>query len=125
MFEQIQALSQDIINHIGAFYVTKQMKLRWRIEKLYNKAEELDKRTIDEWIDHIKFSKRYKVTIIKIDEMVKYTNSFGDKMNIHKNELLQQGYIVHIRHLYRMYIDRIIRESTPTPKYMGETFVKV
>ena len=125
MFEFVQKLPQDIINHIAQYYVTIQMKLQWRIYKLYNKAEELDKRTIDEWIDHIKFSKRYKVTIIKIDEMVKYTNSFGDKMNIHKNELLQQGYIVHIRHLYRMYIDRIIRESTPTPKYMGETFVKV
>ena len=113
MFERIETLPQDIINHIAQYYVTKQMKLQWRIHKLYTKVEELDKRTIDEWIDHIKFSKRYSVTIIKIDQIVKYINIYGDNVTIHKNELIDQGYVYHIRHLYQMYIDRIVRQSTP------------
>jgi len=124
MFERIETLPQDIINHI-AKYVTKQMKLQWRIHKLYTKVEELDKRTIDEWIDHIKFSKRYSVTIIKIDQIVKYINIYRDNVTIHKNELIDQGYVYHIRHLYQMYIDRIVRQSTPAPKYVGETFTNI
>jgi hypothetical protein len=124
-FERIQTLPQDIINHIGEFYVTREMKLHWRIDKLYTKVEELDKRTIDEWINHIKFSKRYSVTIVKIDDYLQYTNSFGDKMTIHKNDLIHQGYIYHIRHLYRLYVQRIISSSTPEPKYKGETFINI
>jgi len=124
MFERIQSLPEDVINHIGQ-YITKQIKLQWRIHKLYSKVEELDKRTIDEWIDHIKFSKRYSVTIKIDNEMVEYINMYGDKLNIHKNELIDQGYVYHIRHLYQMYIDRIVRQSTPEPKYVGETFTNI
>ena len=110
--DMLNLMPQDIINHIGRFYITKEMKLRWRLDKLYNKCEELEKRTIDEWIEHIKFSKRYNIKIVKINnDYIKYTNSFGDTYKMHKNDLLIQGYIAHIRNLYRMYENRILRET--------------
>ena len=126
-FDMLYLMPQDIVNHIGRFYITKQMKFRWRIHNLYNKSEELEKRTIDEWIEHIKFSKRYNIKIVKIkdDAYIKYTNSFGDTYKLHKDDLLNQGYIAHIRHLYRMYVNRIISETTPYPKYVGELFTNI
>ncbi len=126
IFEMLHLMPQDIVNHIGTFYITTQMKFRWRIHNLYNKSEELEKRTIDEWIEHVKFSKRYNIKIVKInDDYIKYTNSFGDTYKIHKGDLLNQGYIAHIRNLYRMYVNRIIRETTPHPKYVGEIFTNI
>jgi hypothetical protein len=122
----LHELPQDIVDHIGEFYITKQMKLQWRIDKLYNKVEELKGRTIDEWIEHIKFSKRYNVKVTEINnEYVNYTNSFGDTYKVNKNELIHQGYIKHTRSLYHWYIQRIISASTPTPRYEGEKFINI
>jgi hypothetical protein len=124
--EQIEAMPQDIINNIGAFYITKQMKLLCRLSKINHKVKELEKRTIDEWIEHVTFSKRYNIKIIKLDnENIEYTNSFGDKYTIHKTTILNQGYIAHVRKLYLWYIQRIISSSTPLPQYEGEIFVNV
>jgi hypothetical protein len=65
--EQIEAMPQDIINHIGAFYITNQMKLLCRLSKINHKVKELEKRTIGEWIEHVTFSKRYNIKIVKLD----------------------------------------------------------
>ena len=113
MDEQLQQMPQDIINHIGGFYITKQMKMQCRISKLHNKVEELEKRTIDEWIEHLKFSKRYSIKNIEtINDKVQFLNLWGDKCKCNKNEIMDMGPIMHVRKLYRMYIDRIIRETT-------------
>jgi len=123
--ELIQSMPEDIINHIGQ-YITKEMKLKCRLDKLYKKVEELEKRTIDEWIEHLMFSKRYSIKNIEIiNDRIHFINSWGDKCKCNKNEIIVQGYIVHVRHLYRWYIQRIISESTPSPKYVGETFTNI
>ena len=106
-FERIQMMPQDIITHIGLFYVTKQIKLQWRLHKLYNKVEELEKRTIDEWIHHIKFSKWYETSIKINNDIVEYINMYGDKIKLHKNDLIHQGYIKHKRSLHLCYVQRI------------------
>jgi hypothetical protein len=121
-----EMLPQDIIDHIGVFYITKQMKLKWRIDKMNKKVEELEHRTINEWICHLKFSKIYKcIKITEINEVIEYTNSWGDKYKCDKNNLLDQGYIAHIRQLYRWYINRIIDATTPVPQYVGETYTNI
>ena len=50
--------------------ITKEIKLYCRLDKLYKKVEELEKRTIDDWIEHLKFSKRYSIKNIEI--MIEY-----------------------------------------------------
>ena len=123
---ELNDLPQDIVDHIGEFYITKKMKLQYRLDKLYKKVEELENRTIDEWIEHLKFSKRYNVKIIQINnEYVNYTNSFGDTYKVDKNELINQGYIKHVRLLYRLYIQKIISASIPAPQYEGEKTVNI
>ena len=121
----LQQLPQDVVNHIGAFYITNQMKLHCRLEKLYKKVEELEQRTIDEWIEHIKVSKRYNIKIIENNEYVNYTNSFGDTYKVDKNELINQGYIKHVRSLHLWYIQRIISASIAAPQYEGEKTVNI
>ena len=122
----LQQLPQDIVNHIGGFYITKQMKLQLRLEKIHKKVEELEQRTIDEWIEHVKFSKRYNIKIVEINnEYVNYTNSFGDTYKVDKNELIHQGYIKHTRLLHHWYIQWIISASIPSPQYEGEKTVNI
>jgi len=124
--EYLQTMPEDIINHIGAFYVTTQMKMLCRLSKIKNKVEELEKRSIDEWIEHIKFSKRYNIKITIIDnENIQYTNSFGGKYTLHKTNLLNQGYIAHIRNLHLWYTQRIISAATPAPQYEGEKITNI
>lgn len=123
---RVQVLPEDIIHHIGRFYITKQMKLQCRLDKIYNKVKELEKRTIDEWIEHLKFSKRYRFKDIEIiNDVLHFHNMWGDKCKCNKNDIIDQGCIMHVRKLYRMYIDRIINASTPTPQYVGEKFTNI
>ena len=125
VFETISRMPEDILKHIGVFCITKKMKLQWRIDKLYKKVEELEKRTIDEWIEHIKYSNRYNIKIEKISDHYRYTNAWGDEYNVHENEILNQGYIAHIRCLYKWYIQRIVTSSTPYPRYEREVYTNI
>jgi len=124
-FETIALMPEDIIIHIGSFYITSKIKLQWRIDKLYKKVEELEKRTIDEWIEHIKYSNRYNIKIEKISHHYRYTNAWGDEYYVDENTLLNQGYIAHIRSLYKWYIQRIITSSRPHPQYKGEIYTNI
>lgn len=122
----LQQLPQDVIDHIGQYYITKQMKLQCRIDKLEKKVEKLEKRSIDEWIEHLKVSKRYSIKNIEIiNDRIHFINSWGDRCNCNKNEIINQGYISHVRHLYRWYTQRIMNASTPAPQYVGETFTNI
>jgi hypothetical protein len=124
--EQIKTMPEDIINHIGQYYITKQMKLQWRIHKLYKKVEELEKRSIDDWIEHLKFSKRYSIKKIEImNDRIQFHTLWGDTCKCNQNELIHQGSIAHVRQLYLWYIQRIIRSSTPAPQYEGEKIVNI
>ena len=119
-------LPEDVLNHIGVFYITKEMKYLCRIDKIKKKVEEMKKRTSDEWIQHIINSKIYrcKITDVKHTKL-QYTNMWGDKIYIPKSELKDQGCIKHYRYLYLWYIQRIISQATPLPKYEGELYTNI
>uniref|UniRef100_A0A6C0D2D7 Uncharacterized protein n=1 Tax=viral metagenome TaxID=1070528 RepID=A0A6C0D2D7_9ZZZZ len=117
----IHSMPEDIIKHIGAFYVTKQIKLLCRLSKIKNKIEELEKRTIDEWIEHLMVSKRYSIKNIEIiNDRIHFRNLWGDKCICNKNEIIHQGCISHVRQLHLWYTQRIISAATPAPQYEGE-----
>jgi len=122
----LHPLPQDIINHIAEFYITTQIKLQCRIDKIYKKVEEMEKRTIDEWIEHVNFSKRYSIKHIEIiGDRIHFLNLWGDQCKCNKNDIINQGCIMHVRRLYRWYTERIISASTPTPRYEGEKFINI
>lgn len=126
MIEHIKSLPEDIINHIGYFYITKQIKLLCRIDKINKKVEEMKKRTSDEWIQHIIGSKIYRCKITDVKHTkIQYINMWGDKMYISKSEVIHQGCIKHVRNLYLWYVQRIITMATPLPKYKGETYTNI
>lgn len=122
----LNVLPQDVINHIGGFYITTHMKYLCRIDKMKKKVEEIKKRTSDEWIEHIMNSKIYrcKITDVKHTKL-QYINMFGDKIYIPKSELINQGSIKHVRTLHLWYVQRIINKSTPHPQYEGETYTNI
>jgi hypothetical protein len=122
----LNVLPEDIINHIGAFYITTHMKYLCRIDKMNKKVEEMKKRTTDEWIQHIINSKLYhcKITDIKHTK-VQYTSMYGDKIYVPKSELISQGSIKHVISLHLWYVQRIITKTTPLPKYKGELYTNI
>ena len=122
----IDTMPEDIINHIAKFYITKKIKLQCRLDKLYKKVEKMEKRTINEWIEYLKFSKRYSIKNIEIiNDKINYINQWGDKLTCNKSEIIDQGSIKHVRSLYRWYRQIIITESTPDPQYEGEIFINI
>ena len=122
----LNVFPQDVINHIGGFYITTNMKYLCRIDKMKQKVEEMKKRTSDEWIEHIMNSKIYrcKITDVKHTKL-QYTSMFGDKIYIPKSELINQGSIKYVRTLHLWYVQRIINTSTPDPQYEGETYTNI
>lgn len=126
MIDHIQHLPEDIINHIAKYYITKQIKLQCRIDKIYKKVEEMEKRTIDEWIEHINFSKSYSIKNIEIvNDTLCFCNMRGDKCTINKNEIIDIGPVMYVRKWYCRYIERIINATTPRPRYEGEKFINI
>lgn len=126
ILQRFEHMPEDIIAHIGVFYDKKKMSLLYRIHKLYNKVEEIEKRTPNEWVHHVKYSKRYNVKITDIKHTkIQYVTMWGDKIYIPKDELINQGYVEHVRKLYRWYISRIITSSTPSPQYEGEKYINI
>jgi hypothetical protein len=124
--ERIQSLPEDIINHIAYFCITKQMKFLCRIDKLNKKVQEMEKRTSDEWIQHIISSKIYRCKISEIKHTkVLYINMWGDKIYVPKSELINQGIIKHVRSLHLLYRQRIITQSISKPKYESETYTNI
>jgi len=122
----LRPLPEDVIQHIGGFYITKRIKLQCRLDKLKKKADNINNRTIDEWIEHLKFSKRYPIKNIEIlNNRIQFHNMRGDKCKCNKNELIQQGPIAHIRQMYLWYIQRIISLATPNPQYEGEQITNI
>lgn len=122
----LNVLTQDVINHIGGFYITTHMKYLCRIDKMKKKVEEMNKRTSDEWIQHIIKSKLYRCKITDVKHTkIQYINMWGDKLYIPKSELKNQGCIKHVRSLHLWYVERIISKATPRPKYKGETYTNI
>jgi hypothetical protein len=126
MFETLERMPEDIINHIGKYYITKEIRLKCRIDKINQKVEEMEKRTIDEWIEHLKFSKRYSIKNIEImNNKLYFDNLWGDKCIYNKNDILDVGCIMYVRKLHLWYVERIISSATPAPQYVGEKITNI
>ena len=107
----LNGLPEDIINHIGAFYITKKMKFLCRIDKINKKVEEMKKRTSDEWIQHINGSKIYRCKITDVKHTkIQYINMWGEKLYIPKSELIRDASNIIDHYILCIYKELLVRQ---------------
>lgn len=123
---RIQSLPEDVANHIGTFFYSKEIVGMERINRLYALQEKYKARTEYDWIQAWEKGKAHflpkLVKISKTGDTIKYFN-WGDNHILKRKDVCK--FALRFAELIQVFISKCIYWSHRKPIYAGQQYTDI